>query len=348
MVEAAYDFERSPSEWLQQLLASGGEALDRGLGCAAAVGAGLSDEGTPLVARMQLRAGPADFAGRLVEAVQGAGPDLAWAAKPASRQGVRVLSEATEARERVRRCIQQTVGCEDVLGLWALDADLRGVVIHVPSPERIELSRQARQRWEMLAAHIAAAHHLRRAVGLVDPRPGRPLDELILNRVSLEALLSESSAPRDDGAELASIRIAAMRADREEHSGGRGDDPDEAREIWRALVRGRWSMVDWFDREGRRFVLARSNEPSAGDPRALTERELQVIDCAARGESGKVTGYTLGISQTRVSCLLRSAMRKLGVRTHAELVMRLSCLPVATNAAEGSNEHDLKIGKERH
>ena len=32
--------------------------------------------------------------------------------------------------------------------------------------------------------------------------------------------------------------------------------PDAALQIWKALVWGRWSMVDWFDSNDRRFVLA--------------------------------------------------------------------------------------------
>jgi DNA-binding CsgD family transcriptional regulator len=34
-------------------------------------------------------------------------------------------------------------------------------------------------------------------------------------------------------------------------------------------------------------------------------------------------GYRLGLSKSRVSMLLRSAMRKLGVRTRSQLVIKL-------------------------
>ena len=51
-------------------------------------------------------------------------------------------------------------------------------------------------------------------------------------------------------------------------------------------------MVDWFDSDQRRFVLAGPNPPELGNPRGLTERELQVATYAALGESGKLAVKT--------------------------------------------------------
>jgi len=65
------------------------------------------------------------------------------------------------------------------------------------------------------------------------------------------------------------------------------------------------------------------NAPDAGDPRGLTEREHQVTPYAALGESHKIIGYRLGISRSRVSALLSSSMRKLDVKTQAQLVLRM-------------------------
>jgi DNA-binding CsgD family transcriptional regulator len=103
----------------------------------------------------------------------------------------------------------------------------------------------------------------------------------------------------------------------------RKDDPDEALRIWKALVEGRWSMVDWFDSDGRRFVLAHPNPPHLRDPRGLTERERQVATYAVLGETNKLISYRLGISQPKVSMALKSAMHKLGVQTRPQLVEKL-------------------------
>ena len=42
---------------------------------------------------------------------------------------------------------------------------------------------------------------------------------------------------------------------------------------------------------------------------------------ASLGESSKTIGYELGISPSRVSSLLKRAMRKLGLRTRSHLVL---------------------------
>ncbi|MBW2552410.1 MAG: helix-turn-helix transcriptional regulator, partial [Deltaproteobacteria bacterium] len=49
---------------------------------------------------------------------------------------------------------------------------------------------------------------------------------------------------------------------------------------------------------------------------------------AALGESGKLIGYRLGISTSRVSAVLKDAMRKLRVHTQAELVEKMRGLGV--------------------
>jgi DNA-binding NarL/FixJ family response regulator len=118
------------------------------------------------------------------------------------------------------------------------------------------------------------------------------------------------------------LREAAVAIDR-----ARGElresDPEQALEIWKALVHGRWSTVDWFDTDGRRFIIAIPNSPNVVDPRGLTERERQVVAYAAQGQTNKMIAYRLGLSKSRISLLLRSAMRKLGARTRVELVRRL-------------------------
>jgi DNA-binding CsgD family transcriptional regulator len=98
-------------------------------------------------------------------------------------------------------------------------------------------------------------------------------------------------------------------------------DPDEAVELWRGLVAGRWSVVDQFDHDGKRFVVAVPNEPRPRfTGRELTAREAQVTALAARGHSNKLIAYELGLSVSTVGAYLASAARKLGAPTRASLV----------------------------
>jgi DNA-binding CsgD family transcriptional regulator len=104
----------------------------------------------------------------------------------------------------------------------------------------------------------------------------------------------------------------------------------EALQLCEGVVRGRWSMVDWFDTDGRRFILALPNAPHIRDPRGLTEREYQVATHAGTGDSCKLIAYRLGVSRSRVSELLHRAMRKLGVQTRGQLVIKMRTLLVDT------------------
>jgi len=96
--------------------------------------------------------------------------------------------------------------------------------------------------------------------------------------------------------------------------------------LWEGLVQGRSEVIDWFDSDGRRFIIARLRSETRGGSRGLTDRERQVALRAARGESSKLTGYRLGISPSRVSALLKAAMRKLGVSSKVQLVVMVRLL----------------------
>jgi DNA-binding CsgD family transcriptional regulator len=106
-------------------------------------------------------------------------------------------------------------------------------------------------------------------------------------------------------------------------------------ELWDGLVQGQLRLVDWFDSDGRRFIIAKPSASRRGRSRGLTKREREVAECAARGESSKRTGYELGISPSRVSALLNAAMRKLGVRTKVQLVVMVRLLTARGAASDG-------------
>jgi DNA-binding CsgD family transcriptional regulator len=97
--------------------------------------------------------------------------------------------------------------------------------------------------------------------------------------------------------------------------------PDAATEAWRALASGRWSPVDQFDHEGRRYVVARTRPPAPGGGQtALHEREEQVLALAAAGNSNKAIAYLLGVSISTVAARLGRAADALGVKGRVHLV----------------------------
>src|SRR5512143_2854719 len=64
-------------------------------------------------------------------------------------------------------------------------------------------------------------------------------------------------------------------------------DPDEALQLWRGLVDGTWSLVDHHDTDGKRYLLARRNQPGVREPTALTQNERSVLAFAAMGHQNK-------------------------------------------------------------
>lgn len=81
----------------------------------------------------------------------------------------------------------------------------------------------------------------------------------------------------------------------------------------------RWTLVDSFERNGARYIVARENVRSVEGLDALTARERQAVVCLARGQSTKETAFALGISDVTVRVLVRRAAAKVGARSRSEL-----------------------------
>ena len=329
LVEAAYNLELGPAEWLPNLLRAGAGILDLGQGCAATLWAGTSSNGEPLVSQLHAESGPPDLAMRFARAAQELDPDFARAAPVPGEPRVQTLTQARGRHPEAHDVLTKHLDCKDILSLWAMDPDHHGVGIHIPCATEIEPSRKARERWHMLSVHIATGHRLRRRLGQT-PR-GTPVTQIPLDAVALldpkHSSVAEAAGEVKSDRALDEIRKAAIGVDLA-RAQLRSGETCEALRLWEAVLRGRWSIVDWFDTDGRRFILALPNASHLRDPRGLTERELQVATHVGAGESSKLVAYRLGVSRSRVSELLRQAMRKLGVQTTGQLVIKMRTLLV--------------------
>jgi DNA-binding NarL/FixJ family response regulator len=160
-----------------------------------------------------------------------------------------------------------------------------------------------------VAIHVAQAARLRRRLA------ASPAEAILSPDGHLEHAETSTPAPH-----LRQYLTQAVQLRERARGPLRHREPDEALELWRGLVQGRWSLVDHIDSDGRRFILARRNEPEVpGLRESLTQREQQVIARAALGESNKLIGYQLGLSASTVAFHLSSASRKLGVETRDAL-----------------------------
>jgi DNA-binding CsgD family transcriptional regulator len=178
-----------------------------------------------------------------------------------------------------------------------------------------------RTRWSLLAAHVAAAERLRRK------HPDEPQDECVL---SVGGRVEHAEGDATEARARGRLREAVVARDKARTRAVRSN-PDEALSLWRGLVSGRWSLLDRFESDGRRYVVARRNEPTPPNPLALTLRERQVLGHLVQGDAMKVAGYSLGINASTISIIARSLLLKLGVRSVAELM----ALVGSTGAAGG-------------
>jgi DNA-binding CsgD family transcriptional regulator len=100
----------------------------------------------------------------------------------------------------------------------------------------------------------------------------------------------------------------------------RNATPEERVDLWRALVEGKWSILEQVDRDGKRMLLACANEPRTVRIRALSRPERAVAEYVSLGHRHKHIAYELGIAVSTVGAHLQSVLRKLGLRSRADLV----------------------------
>jgi DNA-binding CsgD family transcriptional regulator len=179
-------------------------------------------------------------------------------------------------------------------------------------------TRRERGRWSKIAAHLAAGYRLQRRLSSPSP-PDLAIDEAILDP---NGTVQHAEGAARDPHTRSWLRETARRIDKARTS-LRRDDPDAALAFWQGLVSGRWSLVDRFDSDGRRYLIARKNDPEVAAAMTLTSRETQVVKYAALGHPNKLVAYELGLSESSVSECMKRARAKLGVGSRAELVQLL-------------------------
>jgi DNA-binding CsgD family transcriptional regulator len=205
----------------------------------------------------------------------------------------------------------QPHGYPDTFGLSASGPTGVGVAVNSPFRQISTITKATRQRWFRIGAHLQAAFRLRRAL---TRNPADPEAVLEPGAGVIHAEPAASSPSARQTLREAAKRIEAAR------TGSTRQNDDEALSLWQGLIDGRWSLVDRFDSDGRRYLVAYANPHAVSDPRALTLRERQVAGLVGAGESNKAVGYRLGLSAGAVATLLRRALDKLGLDSRAELI----------------------------
>jgi DNA-binding CsgD family transcriptional regulator len=228
----------------------------------------------------------------------------------------------------------------DVLRVTAHSGTGRGLGLTLLLDEVRRSTHAERRRWARCAAHIGAGLRLRAMAPKLRTLDGEPIEAIFDGGGYLHE--ARSAATSKTAREL--LRAAVRQAERARSAKGRRN-PDEALDAWEALIRGRWSLVDRFDSDQRRFVVAVRNDPRFPDPRGLSLRERQVAAYAGLGRSAKEIAYLLGAPAASVENSLRRAQTKLGLRSRVELTQFFAPQSLRAQIAEISVDNDtLLIG----
>jgi len=205
-------------------------------------------------------------------------------------------------------------GWRDITAFSGVDPEGHGVYFGAWLPSPKALTPAMRERWTRVAVHAATALRLRRRLA-GEPRPVDRAEAVLTPDGAVEHAVGEA---RVDEARQ-SLRSAVVHLE-EARGRLRASDPDRAVGSWKGLVSTRWTLVDQFESDGKRYVLAHRNEPKLAGLDALTERERQALAYAALGHTNKLVAYELGVSASTVAVLLHRAARKLGASTREELL----------------------------
>ncbi len=324
LIESAYDLESDDREWLASLVKQAAPELDVGRGLVAF----YFDASDPAHIRvwhpvdvgettlpMKIRLGRDILLGRYSEVAT-------WiACGPSTVGSLTDVLRQIDGLAHFQPWITLS-GHGDYLGIRACDANMRGVAFGVCYPEPFTAPAATCRRWARIAAHIAAAYRLRRALHVAE------LDPLIDDGdavISGDGRIHHAEGAATDQQAREELRRAVVDIDRA-RSRSQRQDVEEALSLWRGLVDGTWSLVERFESDGRRYLIARRNEPGVLDPRGLSLREKQVVSFAALGHSNKLIGYELGLRKSTVTTHLQSAMQKLGAKSQVELTRLLTSL----------------------
>jgi DNA-binding CsgD family transcriptional regulator len=198
----------------------------------------------------------------------------------------------------------------DLLVLHIVDADRRGCLFAAPLSRSVAASRKEITLWSRVAAHLRAGY----ASSLRHGDDVEASDAIL--EPSGRILHASGFAKTPLGRET--LRHVALSAERARTSRAR-HDASSALDLWQELIAGRWTLIQRFDADGRRFLLARRNTAEVQRYVQLTPRERELAERVLGGDSNKHIAHDLLVSEATISERLENALSKLNLRSVGEL-----------------------------
>lgn len=338
VLEHAYDLTATPEGWLDGLHERFGRRLDLGLGVSigtwAVAGANCEFvEQSPVRgdAHPSVQAAMAELVGQMStpERVAFYGPHAIDFIGSARDFGMAPAMSAL--------CAKHGVEAIDGIGMLVLARPASsGLVLFSLSAKPVALYSTERRRLRRIGTHLSAGFRLRETL-----RQRHQLPSAVLSPSGqlLHAEGDASEAPARRALALAVKNIEASRGKL------RRTSPEEAMMMWKGLVAGKWTIVDWVDTDSRRFLVAHENPFSTRALRALSPREVDIAEHLAQGRSTSEIGYALGLQSGTVSRAARTVLRKLGVKGRADLAALFGGVaPLRANLPVGDGVFALTPG----
>lgn len=324
ILEAVYDLDLDERAWITQLTRHIGQFIDGGngtLGGLLRLGRGMempvlspihADEEVPAFIHY-LRA--------TEEASRGASADVQRFGQLFSADGMGTLSanrQGTAAYEVFRREFAGT-GIIDAAGLIVPHPESQSFIFITSRQREISaVPDQGRERWVDLKNHVAAIYDLRHRL------QGGHFDET--NAVWFDTAancIEAGPAIHGDVRERLRHAIATREAARTATTSSKRIALEK---YWSNVLSGKWAILDRFDSDGRRYVIALPVSKYGDRLRGLSEREREVLNLLGDGLSNKAIAYELNISETAVSSHLNTIYRKLGIGDRSAAVQLVRVL----------------------
>jgi DNA-binding CsgD family transcriptional regulator len=323
IVDAAYDLGASEADWLKELCFAIEPVLGRGLGAFAFL-YDLGDQASALTVRSPtfLNCSPQMYATMCEGAQLVTSEQLSRAYSGFPCQSLsQCHSHGTRDYPGFKpaKLVEHRAGVRDLLIVRAAHSPATGCAIAVPTAQVTRFASRTAGVMAKVARHIAVAWRLRQRITFVDARPALDVEAVLTD--SGRVVHAEGHARN---AKQRTMLSTAVRLLAQNKARFRTTHPEQVVRLWTALIDGQWSIVDSIDSDGKRHLLARRNTPELTHPNALQPVERHVAALVAMGNPIKLGAYELGLPVAAVSATLASALRRLRVRSRAELVQIFS------------------------
>ena len=322
IVESIYDLEQDTPAWISGILGQLRPWIADGLGLFGFTYS-LSDADELVPGAFATMGCSTSMADVLPFAVTQIGPEYVRDGYRSADAGA--TSEIPGWQGSVAAEMARQEGVADVWSINGRSGGTRGCVVAVNRRSGQLLPPKERRLFARTAEHLAAAYRLRERLRLMDAIERA---EAVIAPGG-NVLHATGDAKRSDS--LDALRTGALRMDRTRGK-LRESNPVRAVVPWKGAMAARWTLLEHFDSDGRRYILAREKDPDRSRQAALSPREREVLVHAALGQSNKEIAYALGIAHSTVRVLLVRAARRLDARTRTDLVRRFE----ERNAFEGA------------